>query len=125
MSFLDTVSLKYSTMIFKGYNLKTYTSGIQAMFMQMFNTMPDPSVLVLCVFVQQFSSGKTSLVDLKSWAVPFRLDAIFQDSNVALSLVQWQNIYKTTICFDYPCMDGCFTNTGVLWRESVEVEKDI
>lgn len=60
-----------------------------------------------------------------NWAVPFRLDAIFQDSNVALSLVQWQDIYETAISFDYPCMDGCFTNTGVLWRESVEVENNI
>ena len=51
--------------------------------------------------------------------VPLRLDAVFQDSGIALSLVQGQNIHKTTVCFDDPCMDGWFTNTGALGRERI------
>lgn len=51
--------------------------------------------------------------------LPFRLDAIFQDPCVALSLVQRQNVHNTAVRFDHACVDGCFTNAGVLRRENV------
>ncbi|MEQ2232662.1 hypothetical protein ILYODFUR_013734 [Ilyodon furcidens] len=64
-----------------------------------------------------------SQVNTKPARLPFRLDAIFQDSSIALSSFQWQNIDKTTVCFDYSCMDGCFTNARRL--KNVKEEKNV
>lgn len=78
--------------------------------------MPDPFIFVhFCyLFVLYIYSLFVFKLTTKDFVVPLRLDAIFQDSNIVLSLVQWQNIHQTAVCFDYPCMDGCFTNTGAL-----------
>lgn len=53
----------------------------------------------------------------ESWEAPFWHDAIFQDSNVVLSLVQWQNVHKAAVGADHAGVDGCFTNTGALWQQ--------
>lgn len=46
--------------------------------------------------------------------VPVRLDAVLQDSHVALSLVQRENVHVTSVHTNGPCVDGRFTDAGTL-----------
>lgn len=50
----------------------------------------------------------------KNIGVPFRLDAILQDCDVVLSLVQWQNVHVTSVHTEDSCVDRRFTDAGTL-----------
>ena len=52
--------------------------------------------------------------------IPFRLNAVLQDSHVAFLLFQRQNVHMTSASLDHACVDGSFADTGVLMDRGSE-----